>query len=242
MERFTGFPPRAKVTPVPNAFFTQLLPGIDDPAELRVALHCFWAIAQKRGYPRFVTAQELEADASLMQGLGLGGRDARAELARGLEQATGRGLLLCLSVQGRDGQRAVYFLNTSQEQRAVQAIRKGELSLGLVVEPPSQQPGPAGAPPTIYGLYEQNIGVLTPLVAEQLEEAERLYPEEWIKDAFREAVSLNRRSWRYIQRILERWSEEGHDGAVERDPEAADGFRRLKGKYGGIIASRLRRK
>ena len=66
--------------------------------------------------------------------------------------------------------------------------------------------------PNIFVLYEQNIGPLTPLLAEELMEAEDTYPAAWIEDAFREAVELNKRSWRYIQRILERWAAEGKDG------------------------------
>ena len=39
--------------------------------------------------------------------------------------------------------------------------------------------------PSIFSLYEQNIGLLTPLLAEQLVEAERRYPAGWIEDAAR---------------------------------------------------------
>lgn len=61
----------------------------------------------------------------------------------------------------------------------------------------------------IYTLFEQNIATLTPLISEQLREAAQIYPPEWIEDAFSEAVSYNRRSWRYILRILENWAETG---------------------------------
>jgi DnaD/phage-associated family protein len=60
--------------------------------------------------------------------------------------------------------------------------------------------------------------MLTPMIAEELAEAERLYPGDWIRDAVREAVSLNKRNWRYIARILENWSAEGRsDGTHKRD-------------------------
>ena len=54
----------------------------------------------------------------------------------------------------------------------------------------------------VFALYEQNIGIITPMIAEELKEAERLYPSQWIDEAFREAVTMNKRSWRYIARIL----------------------------------------
>ncbi|MCY4654127.1 MAG: DnaD domain protein, partial [Dehalococcoidia bacterium] len=63
--------------------------------------------------------------------------------------------------------------------------------------------------PNIFALYESNIGMLSPMIADELKEAETLYPVEWIEDAFREAVAQNARSWRYIVRILESWEREG---------------------------------
>ena len=55
-----------------------------------------------------------------------------------------------------------------------------------------------------------------------LKEAEELYPSAWIEDAFLEAVSHNKRSWRYIARILERWERDGRsDGEPGRYSEKA---------------------
>ena len=47
------------------------------------------------------------------------------------------------------------------------------------------------------------------MIADELRDAEKHYPEEWITEAMREAVSANKRSWRYILRIMERWRTEG---------------------------------
>jgi DnaD/phage-associated family protein len=76
--------------------------------------------------------------------------------------------------------------------------------------------------PNIFALYEQNIGPLTPLLAEELMEAEGRYPASWIEDAFREAVSLNKRSWRYALRILERWAAEGKTDEASRRVDEDD--------------------
>ena len=51
--------------------------------------------------------------------------------------------------------------------------------------------------PNIFGLYEQNVGLLQPLIVEELREAEKTYPRNWIEDAFRIAVERNVRNWRY---------------------------------------------
>ena len=50
------------------------------------------------------------------------------------------------------------------------------------------------------------------MIADELRDAEKNYPEQWIADAFREAVTMNKRSWRYVVRILERWRAQGKDG------------------------------
>ena len=108
-------------------------------------------------------------------------------------------------------------LNSESDARALDRWRRGQLAatgqvpIGKtsVIAP---QPGPqAGAGINVYALYEATIGPITPQIADALAEAEGLYPPAWIEDAFREAAELNKRSWRYIQRILERWDDEGRD-------------------------------
>jgi DnaD/phage-associated family protein len=63
--------------------------------------------------------------------------------------------------------------------------------------------------PNAFRLYEQNIGPLTPLIADQISRAIEEYPDDWIEDALSEAVAYNRRSWRYVTRILENWQAAG---------------------------------
>ena len=76
MKGFSGFPGKTKFTPIPNLFFSTVLPAIDDLAELKVTLHIFWAVYQKRGYPRFVTYRELAGNPALTGGLEAGGSPA----------------------------------------------------------------------------------------------------------------------------------------------------------------------
>src|SRR5439155_26214621 len=62
---------------------------------------------------------------------------------------------------------------------------------------------------SIFHLYEQNVGMVTPLIVDELTAAEREYPGEWVEEAFREAVRYNRMSWSYVQGILRRRAVEG---------------------------------
>ena len=70
--------------------------------------------------------------------------------------------------------------------------------------------------PTVFRLYEQNIGPLTPMIADRLIKALEVYPPDWIESALEEAVAYNRRNWRYIARILENWEADGPPGRTGR--------------------------
>jgi DNA replication protein len=226
MTEFTGFPQKMRFTPIPNLFFSSVLPRIEDLVELKVTLHVFWALYQRQGYPRFVTFNELLGDAALISGIK--GEEGPDDLLRqGLRKAVSRGTLLHLSLE-RDGEvEDIYFINTEADRRAVAKAESGELKLGGAVK---KEQAPVEERPNIFVLYEQNIGLLTPIIAEELKEAESTYPSSWIEDAFREAVERNKRSWRYIARILERWASEGRGyGEPGRDSKASADKESLRG-------------
>jgi DNA replication protein len=231
---FNGFPTRGSFTPVHNLFFTGVLPDIQDIAELKVTLHILWALYLKKGYPRFVTPTELLADATLVQSLG-GKPDVSAILASALDAATRRGTLLRTRVNPEGGDQELFFLNTEADRRAIgRLVESPNASSVLVIptKPPAELPDRRN----IFSLYEAHIGMLTPMIAEELKEAETSYPPEWVEDAFREAVELNKRSWRYISRILERWSAEGKpDGKHERITQKTDPDKYIRGKYGHVV-------
>ena len=70
MQGFPGFPAgKLATTPVPNLFFSELLPLIDNVAELKVVLHLFWLIGKKRGALRYARLDELLKDRRLLVGL-----------------------------------------------------------------------------------------------------------------------------------------------------------------------------
>lgn len=234
MEQFRGFPAKMQFTPLPNLFFSSLLPQISDIIELKTTLHIFWSLYGKRGYPRFTTYQELLSNKSLMSSLKEAARSPAKALRQALEMATKRGTILHM-ILDRDGvPEDIYFLNTKSDRQVMAKIQNGELILsGLKAE--GQADIETEELPDIFTLYEQNIGMLTPMIAEELREAEKLYPETWIKDAIKAAVNQNKRKWSYISAILERWSAEGRsDGTYQRDSKT-DPDKYIKGKYGHMV-------
>ena len=249
--KFSGFASSAQATAVPNAFFTELLPLIDDADELRVTLYALYALGRRKGYPRFVTENELAAAAPLMASLEWQpcalehstvsqALTSRGRLTRALNQAVERRSLLRLDARADaadERSQALFFLNTPSSQRAVESIRAGRLDLGRAL--PGVQEPPKARRENVFHLYEENIGPITPLVAEALQEAEQLYPYEWLEEALREAALLNKRSWRYASRILERWATEGRKREeAGRDPgegnsARAQFLRRYRERGGG---------
>ena len=235
MEQFKCFPAKMQFTPLPNVFLSTLLPQISDIAELKTTLHFFGELYRKRGYPRFVSYRELLGNRSLMSSFGKMAVPPEQILRNTLEMATRRGTLLHLALD-RDGVTDdIYFLNTESNRQVITRIERGELQLpGLRAKETTYVD--TEELPDIFTLYEQNIGMLTPMIAEELREAEKLYPETWIKDAIKESTALNKRNWRYIAAILERWSTEGKtNGTHRRDFKKTDPDKYIKGKYGHMV-------
>ena len=64
-------------------------------------------------------------------------------------------------------------------------------------------------PKNIFELYEDNVGMLNPMIVDELIQAENKFPFNWIVDAVKESVTRNKRNWKYIHTILETWDREG---------------------------------
>src|SRR6185503_1868689 len=186
MKGFSGFPPgKVRTIPVPSLFFSELLTQIDHLGELKVTLYCLWRLALKEGNTRYVRLNELLGDANFLNGLAPYKHEAEALLAESLERATSRGALLHVEIESASGKEDLYFMNTPKGRAAVEAMTRGEW------RPTSDDDTPVEVlvdRPNVFTLYEQNIGPLTPLIADELRDVESEYPPEWIEEAIREAV------------------------------------------------------
>ena len=102
-----------------------------------------------------------------------------------------------------------YFLNTAKGRQSVAAIRQGKLAdlQGIVPEEARLHV----ERPNIFVLYEQNFGLMTSMIADQLRDLERSYPPDWITEAMEIALLNNKRHLNYIRAILGRWETEGKD-------------------------------
>ena len=220
---FSGFNRDTLYTPVPNPLFGPLLEEIDDLAELKVVMRGIWLCHRQRGLPRMTPLTEFINDRALLRGLGGLGQDAVPEIRRGLRLAVERGVFLRYAPDLPDGGE-YYLLNTPHDRRALERLR-GQEAPGPDTDrglSPDMQPDLAPKP-NIFALYEETIGMLSPMLAEELKDAEENFPAEWVREAFAIAAAENKRSWRYVSGILRRWASEGrsagrNDGKPGRHP------------------------
>lgn len=237
MTSFNGFPSgQVHLTPVPALFFSELLPQIDHLGELKLTLYVFWRLDRLEGAFRYLRRADFIQDERFMGGLCSDPEGVQDALDEALERAVSRGTLLCIHLDIGGGQEDYYFLNSPKGRAAIQAIEAGEWQPGEDKQIPVDL---QEKPSNIFQLYEENIGPLTPMIAETLGEAEDTYPIHWIEDAIRIAVEKNKRNWRYAAAILERWQREGRDDRKEslKDRRDSEEARRqyFEGKYSDFI-------
>jgi DNA replication protein len=199
MPTFPGFTSSETFTRLPDSLF-RLLGEIDDLDELKVTLYVLWRIEHLEARARSLSRSDIGADETFMRGLTETGLDS------GLDKAVRRGTLLRVGTAPN----GVFFLNSPTGRAAAEALQKD----------PKRSPARAVSAPretsNIFTLYEQNIGPLTPLLSDVLQDAEKTYPPGLIAEAFGEAVKNNKRSWKYIEAILRRWKEEGRAEKQDR--------------------------
>lgn len=216
---FDGFPQDDK-NPIrlPEAFFTQLLPQMNDLHQLRLLLYLVWHAQGQQAKVHYFRLDDLKSDPAILQMMGneQGLKDALAGLIT-------LGAVLAAEIDWMD--EIYYFLNSPQGKAAVLAIETGEWQ---EIQKEQQPIHLYDERPNIYELYEQNIGVITPMMAEILKDDEATYTAEWIEEAIRIAVARNVRTWKYVQAILKRWQKEGRGDEQNRrdDPQDPERYRK----------------
>lgn len=196
------------VVPVASRFFDEVLPGVADLQELKLILKVIQLGSLRPD--RLVSLEDLTNPKVVRLVCGQGSPEpGEVRIGRVMDRAVRDGFLLRFS-QRNAGRRDFILLKTPQSERLVADLASGRAG-----------PSSAGAEEAeahddvtlfrsnVYAQYEQKIGVLTPLVAEQLREAERSYPRRWLDEAISRAAAHGRRSWPYVEAILIDWEQNG---------------------------------
>lgn len=217
MKNFKGFTDSETFTQLPDSFFHQLLNEIKDVDELKVTTFFLWRVEHMDGPFHALCQTDFDAKA-----LGL----SADEVASGLEKAVKRGSLL----KSKHEADVFYFLNSPRGRAAAEAFAKGNWreSAKIMSAPPMERPN-------IFKLYEENIGPLTPLIADALKDAEETYQPEWIAEAIELAVTNNKRNWKYTEAILKRWKEDGRAEKQNRQDTEEDRRKYVEGRFRDYI-------
>ena len=196
--------------PLPEPLLLRALNACSDLAELQAVV--LIGILTRSGNPISETAflsHPTVQDTYAVVGAPRPGDERAAEA---LGRAVAHGLLLRFLTEDDVGSRAWVLLNTTENARYIARLAEPGKILPEEFWVSESPPRVVIDRPSVFRLYEQNIGPLTPLVADQLIKALEIYPAQWVESAIGEAVSYNRRNWRYISRILENWLADGPAG------------------------------
>lgn len=222
---FPGFEESKKgFTSIPDQFFSELLPAIQDMNELKLVIYMLWSANKQGDYGVAFTLQDLLADQKLIGGLAGQGRDQKDPLEAAIKLALHDNILI--RIENPQGE-SFFFINSPRGRIAAHLAEQGK-ETGA---PPAGGVTLDIVQPNVFQLYADNIGPLTPLIADALRDAEDTYPTDWIKEAIEIAVENNVRRWKYVEAILARWQEEGRNGTHPRNDQE-DYRRYLKGEFG----------
>jgi len=228
MKSFTGFPSgKVRMTHVPATFFSELLPHIDHLGELKVTVYAIWHLDRQEGNVRFLLADDFLRDEKFIRCFGESDEERKSALTDALDRACQRGTFIRMV----GGKTSVYFLNSPHGRTAAEALSRGEWTLEDFA---ANEISLAMERPNIFELYEKNVGPLTPIISQTLQDAEKEYPAEWIEEAIRSAVLKNARNWRYVEAILRSWKEKGRDETNRRDTQE-DRRKYIEGEFADFI-------
>jgi len=221
---FNGFQEdKNEFTGIPDVFFRELLPKLEDINEIKLCLYILWKAYAIGDFGMPVTTADILLDEIFISGLKSSSDGADKLVANILENMVVSNILIKIR-SGSIEKPNIYFINSPLGRKAAteksQKLQPVKTTLDQIQ-------------PNIFRLYQENIGPLTPIIADALREAEDNYPVEWIEEAIKIAVQNNVRRWRYVESILDRWQKEGRDG-TDREDDQEDYRRYIKGEYGEI--------
>lgn len=213
---------------LPSEFVLDSIASMNDLMQMKILVFAIWLAQQSGDEANPISLHDFFSYPEFIDHIGSTPNEKRQNVLAGIQANLKDGFFIGNSIQDIQ-QGSPFYLNTP---RAIQSARiQGEVkkTFGSINQKTEQ--------PDIFRLYEDNISPITPLIADALKDAEKEYPQHWLREAIQIAVANNVRKWRYIQAILQSWKEEGRDGRDQRNPEE-DYKRYTQGKYGKFIKNK----
>ena len=188
-------------TRVPNAVLGRVLSCVDDVDVIKLVLRAVWLLERQRGYPRYISVEHLQRDRVLSNVF-----VSTVTLERALDTAIEYGVIAKVVINGN----ACLMLNTESAQRAAM---DGAITSPVVgtknADGDWDTPAASSMPSDAFRAYEDNIGLLSPMIRESILAALEDFTDDDITRAIRIAVENESRSWSFVAGVLRRWSREG---------------------------------
>ena len=236
MNEFKRVPKRGDRVEIPEQFFSDVLPNITNILELKISLIILNEIASQPVESRFINRVGIE-NLEQVKSLETDGiQPSLALIESVLEKLTRAKLIFSmkLNLESEDSGE-MYFLDDIEGRKLSENFKLGIVSPNITGDNPEKD---IDKGMTIFDLYEKNIGIIPgSQVAEELIEAEKTYPAQWLEDAFDEAVAQDVRRWAYIRAILASWSNGGRGNYDGKTGGRNSESRYKSGKYGKVVRS-----
>jgi DnaD/phage-associated family protein len=92
----------------------------------------------------------------------------------------------------------------------------------------------------LFSFYQNKIGMITPIMADAIEKAEKVYTAKWVADAIELASEKGARHWNYCEAVLKRWKQEGRadkrPGKKQSVAQSGDHSKYTSGAYAEYLA------
>ena len=186
-------------TRIPNAVLGRVLASIDDADEIKLILRAIWLLEHQRGYPRYITRDDLRRDRVLSVAIA-----DQSDFDRILKSAIELGVFVEVSIHNN----ICLMFNTESARRATIEIAPPTVILN---KDDNNWDTPAVSTTTTdaFRAYEENIGLLSPMIRQSILAALEDFTDEDITRAVRIAVENESRSWSYVAAVLRSWARDG---------------------------------
>lgn len=183
---------------IPNQVVTELFLCLDNVASIKFFLYTLYRFQAEKQRIQFVTLSQVEKSESIQDIIG-----AETKIEEVLDDLIRTGAFVSAKGIYRNKEDRLFFLNNARGRESVRAIEAGDwipksnTDFNTVIERPS-----------VYQLYEDNLGSLTPMIVEMLDDALEDYSYQWIQEAIKVAIKKEARNWAYVEAILKRWKKD----------------------------------
>ena len=185
-------------TRVPNAVLSAVLNEVEESETVKLILRAVWLLERQRGFPASITVNELRHDRVLVCVF-----KSQERFDAALDQSLNLGVLIKFELNNADA----LMLNTVSATRQVEHAKDTQPE--SIEDDGWDASVGAEMPDDAFRAYEENIGILSPMIRENITAALQDFSDQDIIEAIKIAVENENRSWSYVAGVLRKWARDG---------------------------------